>query len=82
MNLGQPIRAIRKSLPMNQQKFAALVGISQTYMSQIESGKKEPTIKLLSVIAQKLSVPIVVIIWGASSDEQRFIAAELMEGLK
>ena len=60
MTLGQSIRYLRHSnLPRTtQQHFATKVGISQTYMSQIESDKKVPTIDTLQMIAAELGVKV------------------------
>ena len=40
MNIGMAIRNIRKERTpqLNQSEFAKLIGITQTYLSQIETG--------------------------------------------
>ena len=45
MNLGLSIRKLRKErVPqLTQAEYAATIGISQTYLSQIESNKKKPS---------------------------------------
>ena len=45
--LGKGITALRKENGLSQIQFAERVGISQTYVSDLESGKKNPTMKTL-----------------------------------
>ena len=61
MNLGNTIKSIRKSKGIKQNSLAELCGISQTYLSQIESNQKEPNISTLKTICSnlKISLPIV-----------------------
>ena len=40
MNIGKTIANLRKAKELNQIEFAKTVGISQTSLSQIESGRK------------------------------------------
>lgn len=65
MNVGISIRRIRKTKfpDLNQTKFANLIGITQTYLSQIETGNKTPTINVLESISEKLEIPLPIIFW-------------------
>lgn len=65
MNIGISIRAIRKErVPhLNQSEFANLIGITQTYLSQIETGSKTPTIKVLESISEAFEIPLPIIFW-------------------
>jgi len=65
MNLGTTISTIRKPL-MKQCELASKVGISQTYMSQIESGRKIPGIELIEAICIALDIPVFALIWLSS----------------
>jgi transcriptional regulator with XRE-family HTH domain len=60
MNLGNTIKSIRKQKGIRQNTFAELCNLSQTYLSQIETNKKEPNISTLREIANnlKISIPI------------------------
>lgn len=58
MNLGQTIKGLRKRRGKNQTQFAFECDITQTYLSQIESGKKEPSLPMLRKIANHLDVPL------------------------
>lgn len=65
MNLGKSIRTFRKSLKpkVGQREYAESIGISQAYLSHIESGKKEPSTTLLKLIADKHDTPMPVFLW-------------------
>lgn len=58
MNLGQVISSIRKNNGIKQGDFAAKVGISQTYLSLIETNKKEPNMSVIHDISKVLKIPI------------------------
>ena len=57
-----PIRAWREYLKMKTSELAQKVGISSAYLSQIESGKRNPTIKTLKNIAKALDVDVEILI--------------------
>lgn len=65
MNIGQSIRNIRKERTpqLNQAEFAKLIGITQTYLSQIETGAKTPNISVLETIAKEFEIPLPIIFW-------------------
>jgi transcriptional regulator with XRE-family HTH domain len=56
--IGAKIRAKRVQKSLNQVQFASLIGISQTHLSQIELGKKKPSLDLLVVISKALECSI------------------------
>ena len=65
MNIGQAIRNIRKERTpqLNQAEFASYIGITQTYLSQIETGSKTPNISVLESISKKFEIPLPIIFW-------------------
>lgn len=66
MNIGQSIKQLRKERGISQKEFAKLVKISQTYLSLVESGKRDCTIHFLEIIAKGLNMPLSVLFWFAS----------------
>ena len=46
----------RKKLGISQNKLAKLVGITQPFMNEIESGRKKPSIDVLERICHHLSI--------------------------
>lgn len=56
MNIGKTISNLRKIKQLSQVEFAKEVGITQTSLSQIESGKKRPNSTTLGNICKALNV--------------------------
>ena len=57
-----PVRAWRKHKQIKMNELAKKVGISSAYLSQIENGKRNPTIDTLKAIAKKLNIDIEMLI--------------------
>lgn len=56
--LGKRLTVVRKKKGMTAEKLAYENGISKGYLSDIESGKKVPTVKMLARLAAALGVPV------------------------
>ncbi len=63
MQLGMVIKEKRKGLGLNQVEFSQAVGITQTFLSQIENDKKEPSAKVLTKICDTLGITKPILIW-------------------
>jgi DNA-binding XRE family transcriptional regulator len=57
-----PVKLWRMQRNLSQQELAGRAGISKYYLSQIETGKRQGTVKTLRVIALALDVPPDVLI--------------------
>ena len=57
MNLGKAITSVRKQLGIKQYELSEMTGISQTSLSQIETGLKRPSPRTLKKISEALQVP-------------------------
>ena len=55
-NLGGYIRAQREFHQLSQRQLASLTDLSDTYMSQLERGMHEPSIRVLRALARGLSI--------------------------
>jgi transcriptional regulator with XRE-family HTH domain len=69
MDLGTTIKNIRKQKGQTQGEFAALCGITQTYLSQIESNRKEPNLSTLKLISEQLNVPLPILFFLSMTDD-------------
>lgn len=49
---------IRQEKKYTQERLAYESGISKGYLSEIESGKKSPTVRTLEKLAETLNVPL------------------------
>ena len=57
-----PIRAWREYRDIKMNELSKKVGISSSYLSQIENGKRNPTIDTLRAIARELEIDIDMLI--------------------
>lgn len=57
-----PVRAWREYKHIKMSELAKKVGISSAYLSQIENGKRNPTIDTLKAIAKELNIDIDMLI--------------------
>ncbi|MCK5195970.1 MAG: helix-turn-helix transcriptional regulator [Desulfobulbaceae bacterium] len=57
-----PIRAWRNHKQIKMNELAQKVGISPAYLSQIENGKRNPTIDTLKAIAKELNIEVEMLI--------------------
>jgi len=64
LRVGEKIRELRKngSIKMTSTELANRADISQSYVIEIESGKKNPSLAVLTRIARALNVPLAEII--------------------
>ena len=53
-----PIRVYREYRGLTQVKLSEMVGVKQSYITQLESGKKKGTIKVLKRIATALNLDL------------------------
>jgi transcriptional regulator with XRE-family HTH domain len=55
--INEALRMIRVTEGYNQTEAAQLLGISNSYLSELEAGKKSPTIELLNKYAAAFNLP-------------------------
>ena len=53
-----PLRVWRRHRGMTQQALAAAIGIGKSYLSEIESGKKDGSIRVIKAAAKALDVDL------------------------
>ena len=58
MDIGKRIEQIREQLGLSQSALARAVGISQSAISQIEAGERNPSFDMLRQIAKALNVSV------------------------
>lgn len=56
--LGERIRALRQDRKLSQERFADLCGLDRTYISGIERGTRNPSLKNIALIAKTLKVSL------------------------
>jgi transcriptional regulator with XRE-family HTH domain len=68
-NFGPQLRAIRMARKLSLRSVAAAVGVSPSLLSQVETGKTNPSVSTLYALVAHLGVPIEDLI-GANSPNQ------------
>ena len=63
MNIGIVIKGLRKQKGLSQDELGEALGISQTYLSQIESEKKVPAAATVAKVATFFEIPSGVLAW-------------------
>ena len=57
--VGVNIQRLRRDLDLSQEELGARADVHQTYLSQVEGGKRNPSVDVLERIATALKVDIV-----------------------
>ena len=85
--LGEALRLIRVYHDMKQKDAAELIGVSTSYLSEIEKGRKVPTLEIIQRYADAFGLPVSSIMFfaesveGGSIDRAKSIVAGKMIGL-
>jgi transcriptional regulator with XRE-family HTH domain len=65
---GATVRALREAYGWRTVKFAAAVGISPAYLSNIEAGRRHLPVDLARKVADVLGVPLAAITTGVEPE--------------
>ena len=58
MEFGAFLKNVRREKKLTQKEMASLLGITREHYAQIESGRYEPSVKLLRAISSRLDVHV------------------------
>jgi|SRR5699024_7893969 len=64
MAIGDNVKAIRTEKTLTQEKLAEQMGISRSYLSDIERNRKNPSSKTIKALAEKLDVSMLYLTTG------------------
>lgn len=53
MDIGKKIKELRKSKNLTQEEFSEQIGISRSYLSDLENNRKSPSVETLKQIAER-----------------------------
>ena len=65
-SFGQRVRALRNKRGLSQEEFAALCRLDRTYISGIERGRRNPSLRNIKRIAAELGVTMSQLFKGLS----------------
>jgi len=69
IELGRKIRLLRKGNQLSQEAFASLADIDRTYITEIELGKRNISLKVLGQIAIALDMTLSELFEGIEDGE-------------
>ena len=82
MNIGKSIKMCRNSLGLSQEDLAEKIGMSMSYISLIEQGKRDPAISTIDHIASALGVPVSLLTFlAADPSELKGVPEDLRDRL-
>lgn len=81
MHIGKKIEFLRKKQGLSQYKLAKISKVSQAYISDIEAGKKNPTIDKLEQICTGLRVTVTQLL-SDNTENLSFEIKRLVESAK
>ncbi len=78
MNIGQAIQLARSKRQMTQAMLAKRAGISVSYLSMLERGRRDPPLSTLKQVASALVMPLEILFFlGAEDGELGHLNREL-----
>jgi transcriptional regulator with XRE-family HTH domain len=78
MNIGKAIKLCRTSKNVRLLDVAQKTGLSISYLSLVEQGKREANFKILEKISSALDIPMSILIFlGSDNSEFKEISPEL-----
>lgn len=70
MNIGHALKVCRSAKKLSLGELAGLTELSASYLSMIESGKREPRLSSLEKIADAMSVPVPILLFLAADSRE------------
>ena len=70
-NLGLKIRFYRENSGLTQEQLSEFINISQNFLSQIENGKRCPSLKTIIKISEVLKMPIFLLFQFENNDKSK-----------
>lgn len=69
LSIGENLKLIRKQKKQSQTLFAKSLGISRTYLSDLENDRKSPSVETVKKIADKLNISTLYLLEGEKTFE-------------
>jgi transcriptional regulator with XRE-family HTH domain len=64
VRLGNRVRALRMKHNWSQVELADMLGIDRSYLSEIETGKKDPSLRILKTMADGFELSLSQLLTG------------------
>ena len=79
--LNKALKLIRAFYDVSQSDLSDKLGISKSYLSEIESGKKQPTIDILNKYSLQFDIPISSIMFFSENLDESKVTDKLRIGI-
>ena len=66
--VGENVRRAREAIGVSQEELGDRAGIDRTYVSAVERGVRNPTVKVLARLAEALAVPTAALLKEPNAD--------------
>ena len=70
MKISEALRQCRELKGLTQSALAEQAGISPSYLSQLEQGKRDPKLTLLTKLSNALGVPVAILFFLAADEKE------------
>ena len=78
--LNEALRLIRAYHDISQTQLCSELGVSNSYLSEIESGKKSPSLELLKKYSERFDVPVSSLLFFSENLDNKTITDTLRVG--
>ena len=78
--LNEALRLIRAYHDISQTQLCSELGISNSYLSEIESGKKSPSLELLKKYSERFDVPVSSLLFFSENLDSKKVTDKLRVG--
>jgi transcriptional regulator with XRE-family HTH domain len=68
--LNQALKLIRTYHDLSQTELCSVLGLSNSYLSEIESGKKQPSLEVLKKYSEQFDIPMSSILFFSENIEE------------
>mgnify|MGYP000677859201 CR=1 FL=1 len=76
MNIGRAVRECRTRRGLTQKELAAGSGLDPSYVSLIESGRRIPSLDVLTRVAEYMAIPVYMMVLLGCDDDDLVIAGD------
>lgn len=78
--IGEALRLIRVYNDLSQTQLCSEIGVSNSYLSEIESGKKNATLELLKKYSERFDIPVSSLIFFSENLDSPKITDKIRVG--
>ena len=82
MTSGESIKQIRLDRKLTQMEFSEEIGISRSYLNDLENNRKSPSLKTLDKISEKIGIETTDLLGGNNMQEKEAIDFLMEYGFK